>query len=205
MPSTEMATSAGNTNSFAGLAVYEPRSPMAPPAEKKSRRQRQKAAQEKAQTAQIDDPTSAAPSVANNVSSSTDVRPKEKGWEANFSLAETKARRAAEALEVHNRRFPPKPKRVATKTTQSGSSQQAKDVRARSNNKACVPRAERPLPPCGIDGCPVRDKHPRRDIRFDDPDRPNIIKKLQGKGSEATAGERWTISRFLHHHKNVDM
>lgn len=202
-----MVSSIANTNSFPELPVHEPRSLTDAPTVKKSRRARAKAAQQKAKETESAEPSTAVPAAANALASSSDD--KKKGWQANLTIAEFEALKAEKVIKKHNERFPHKPKVEGTPEPGTVKATQTKDGRPqhhdtrRPNANGSEPRVERPLPPCGILGCPIKADHERREYKFDEPSRPNLIKHLQARGNKTTAGDRKTIARFLYLHKQV--
>ena len=180
---------------------------------------------------QADEPAAPAQDTAaltSNIETTSNEKPKEKGWEASLTMAQLKAYKAEEALKAHNKRFPPKPKadpKTAkpnqapvkdketantnkthaglknTKTTNSVNARWANVARNESNNfKAVLVVPQAPCSGCGIKDCPVKDKHERRVYAVKDPNRPNLIKKIQAKFG-ASEKEMRTLTHFFEAHK----
>ena len=214
-----------SNNRFAGLPIDEQNSPREGPAVNKTRHQRARPNQETTQADKSAAPVQVAAIPDDTVASTNDDKPKEKGWEASLTLAQLKAYKTEEALKAHNKRFPPKAKQaLATankdtaqtkavntnkahaglknlKTTNQGNSHWGNVARNGIDSYKAVPDVHQASwSGCGIKGCPVKDKHERRVYAMMDPNRPNLIKKIQAK-FRPEGNEVRTLSQFFESHK----
>lgn len=102
-----------------------------------------------------------------------------------------------------------KTKSKKTKKTKQNDKQPA-DAPVQPTSTMPKPGIEQPpdlqfqrLPPCGIRNCPVLAPHERRPYVFNEPDRPNWVKNIQGKGDAATNVEWDNMDRFFIVHSFV--
>lgn len=126
---------------------------------------------------------------------------------------------AREKMEAQELLHPPRPagtpakdnkngktaKKTAKKPARNQSISQAAAKKGEQTPKAREPRPERPLPPCGIRGCPVMAPHAPRVYVWNERARPNLIKIIQAKHhrGEAEDSEYQKLDLFFQLHINV--
>ena len=111
---------------------------------------------------------------------------KPKGWQASLTLAQLKALKAKEAEEKHRKDHPPRSANLGQANTTGTSNQRKKNVKGQT--------------PCGLNGCPVKANHGPGPYRPKQPSLPNLIKKIEALGSDASGAELKTLHRFIEVH-----
>ena len=117
---------------------------------------------------------------------------KPKGWQASLTLAQLKALKVKEAEEKHKQNHPPGSANPAHANTTKTSNQRKKSAKDKT--------------PCGLTGCPVKANHGPRPYRPKEPSLPNLIKKIETLGPDASDAElKHCIDsmRFTRRHQRV--
>ena len=111
----------------------------------------------------------------------------------------------AEAVQKPQPAPSQKPKSAAAKKVKPTPANEVKTVQTTpsSDGDQSGILYSRPLPPCGIRGCPVKADHERRPYVFNEKNRPAMIKMIQNKAHHATEADWRTLDRFFILHELV--
>ena len=111
---------------------------------------------------------------------------KPKGWQASLTLAQLKALKAKEAEDKYKKENPPRSANPAQANYTKTSNQHKKSVKGQTS--------------CGRTGCPVKANHDPQPYHTKEPSLPNLIKKIEALGSDASDAEIKTLHRFFEVH-----